>query len=450
MNFGPAVVAHRLAELLPEYPSVALAVAVSGGADSAALLHALASLGREQPALRLRALHVDHGLQAAAADLRAAAQAVARDCSLPFDVLEVRVSGSDVHGIEAAARSARYDALRAALARGEALLTAHHREDQAETVLLQLLRGAGLRGAAAMPAAVPFGDGRLVRPLLDVARDDLLAYAAQHRLSWCEDPMNADSHYDRAYLRHEVWPRIVARWPAAARTLARSARHAAEAQSLLDAHAGAALARLEARGVLDVPGLLALDAPLRSAVLRHWLATRGVRPPPAHRLALVERELLRARSTSGPRLAWDGVELRRFGTELHLVPALEALPAQAALTPSAPVELGGLGRLVLRRAIGTGLAAARVALPLAVRPRSGGERLQFDVGGPRRALKDRLREAGVPPWIRERLPVLWDGERVVAVVLPERAWIAADLTASGDEPSYVVEWLDAPPGFRRA
>jgi tRNA(Ile)-lysidine synthase len=141
---------------------------------------------------------------------------------------------------------------------------------------------------------------------------------------------------------------------------------------------------------------------------------------------------------------------RRFGTELHLVPALDSLPAQAALTPSAPVDLGGLGRLVLRRAIGTGLAAARVALPLAVRPRSGGERLQFDVGGPRRALKDRLREAGVPPWIRERLPVLWDGERVVSVVLPERAWIAADLAASADEPSYTVEWLDAPPGFLRA
>jgi tRNA(Ile)-lysidine synthase len=298
-----------------------------------------------------------------------------------------------------------------------------------------------------MPAATPFGAGRLLRPLLDVARTDLLQYAASHGLEWCEDPMNADVRYDRAYLRHELWPQVATRWPAAGRTLARAAQHAAEAQALLDEYAAEDLARLGHRGALDVAGLLALTPGRRSAVLRYWFATRGVRSPPAHRLALVERELLRASSTSGPRLAWDDVELRRFGAELHLVPALDALPAHSALTADKALPLGALGCLVLRSAVGRGFAAGRVSLPLAVRPRSGGERIQLAAAAPRRPLKDLLREGGIPPWVRERLPVLWDGDRVVGVALPGSAWIAADLVALPDEASYFVEWWDAPAGF---
>jgi tRNA(Ile)-lysidine synthase len=449
VNFEPAVVAGRLAALAPAFPSVELAVAVSGGADSAALTHALAALAGDQPRLRLRALHVDHGLQDAADELRAAAVAVAARCAVPLQILAVRVESIESNGVEAAARHARYAALAAELRDGEFLLTAHHREDQAETLLLQLLRGAGLKGAAAMPASAPLGRGRLLRPLLDVARADLLAYAAHHRLPWTDDPMNADPRYDRAYLRQAVWPRLVARWPAAARTLSRAAGHAADAQALLDDHAQEDVERLSRGDALDVAGLLALAQARRSAVLRRWLSSRGVRSPPAHRLALVERELLRARSTTGPRLAWDGIELRRFGAELHLVPALDELPRQAALSADAPVSLGTLGRLVLRRTSGVGLSAQRVATPLAVRPRSGGERLRLAVDGPRRALKDCLRESGVPPWVRERLPVLWDGERLVAVALPDGAWIDASAVATADEPSYAIDWLDAPPGFTR-
>lgn len=447
MPFGPEGLAARLSSLVPGFPSCALAVAASGGADSAALLHALATLARTHPALAVRALHVDHGLQPAAAPLRAAALAVAAAAGVPATVLRVSVAPDDPHGLEAAARAARYAALARALAPGESLLTAHHREDQAETVLLQLLRGGGLPGLAAMPAVAGLGDAKLVRPLLDVGRAELVDYARAQELPWVEDPMNADPRYDRAWLRRELWPPLTARWPAAATTLARAARHAQEAQSLIDEVADQDLATLVRAGALDVAGLLALVPARRNAALRRWLRVAGVRPPPARRLARLEPELLRSAGPNGPRLAWDGVELRRFDGRLHLVRPLPDLPAHAALGPDRPAALGTLGRLTLRPVVGAGLAAARTALPLDVRPRRGGECLRLATGGARRAVKDLLREARVPPWLRERLPLLWDGDRLVAVAHPGGAWIAAEARAAAGEPGHLPEWESSPPGL---
>lgn len=475
MNFGPDALATRLAALAaesaippirdPTAEPLQLAVALSGGADSAALLHAAAALprsgdggvapGGDRTGVRvrtLRAIHVDHGLQSAAGALRDAAERLAAACRVPLDVLAVRVA-VDGASLEAAARDARYAALGAALAPGEWLLTAHHVEDQAETLLLQLLRGAGLRGLAAMPGRAPLGAGWIVRPLLDVPRAALVACARDAGLAWHDDPMNADPRFDRAYLRSEIWPRLVARWPAAATTIARTAGHVATAQRLLDAQSDADLARVERGAALHVPSLLELPDERRAAAVRRWLVARhGRRLPPARRLALVDRELLRARGANGPRLAWDGVELRRYGEELRLVEPLPELPPHAALWPDVPLDLGPLGCLILERCAAAGadpaVAVARVHAPLSVRPRSGGERLRLSRGSGRRPLKDLLREARVPPWLRERVAVLRDGQRVVAVVLPDRAWVDADVAAVAGEPAYRIAWRDAPPTLR--
>lgn len=440
--------ATRFAGLLPAYPHVALAVGVSGGADSAALLHACAALARVEPALRLRAIHVNHGLQAAAAGLQAAATALAGREGVPLRVLRLALSPRAGDSPEAAAREARYAAVAAALEPDESFVTAQHLEDQAETVLLQLLRGAGMPGLAAMPALAALGAGRLVRPLLDVPRAELAARTAAHALPVHDDPMNADRRYERAYLRHEIWPLLVARWPAAARTLARGAGHLAEAQALSDAHAAADVAACARADALDVERLLALEPSRRNAALRRWLAARGLRVPPAHRLRLVERELLRARCGTGPRMAWDGGELRRYGGELHAFAPLAPLPSGAALGGREPLRLPGLGQLVLVPTLGEGLAQARVPLPLAVRARSGGERLAVAGTTGRRALKDLLREARVPPWARERLVVLWSAERAVAAVLPDRTWVADDVAARPGEPGWRLEWRDAPSALR--
>ena len=449
MKFSPAVLHGHLAPLIGDTEPVMLVIALSGGADSAALADAAATLARTERRLGVRALHVDHGLGAGAAPLRGAAIALADALGLPLRILAVEVDPAAPGGLEAAARAARYGALEAALAPAECLLTAHHLEDQAETLLLQLLRGAGLRGLAAMPSAAPFGSGRLLRPLLGVPRATLRAYAQARGLAHHEDPMNADPRFDRAYLRHELWPRLTHRWPQAALTVARSASHIAAAQRLLDEHSAELIAALEAGPALSVEALLALPAGRRGELLRAWLARQGLSAPPARRQARIEAELLRARGAGLPRMAWAGAELRTFAGFLYAFAPLERLrlagralpgPGEAALPLG---ELGALGRLEVSATTGAGLKWPAPGAPYTITARTGGERLRLRPDAPRRALKDLLREARLPPWARERA-ILIEGSTLAAVVLPHATWIAAEHAAGPGEAGVGLLWRGAP------
>jgi tRNA(Ile)-lysidine synthase len=451
LAFGAAELGRRLAPLIGAQDEAALVVALSGGADSAALLAAAAELAAAPlaapgPRLRLRAIYVDHGL-AAAAPLAAAAAAAAAQLAVPLVALPVRVATGRGESVEAAARTARYAALAAALAPGECLLTAHHREDQAETLLLQLVRGAGLPGLAAMPAAARLGHGWLLRPLLDVPRAALRAYAASRGLPWHEDPMNADPRYDRAYLRTALWPLIAARWPAAATTLARSAGHLASAQRLLDEASADYLRSLERGPALSIAGLRQLAPERRAEVLRYWLRSRRLPVPPARRLALLEEEVFGARGDGAPRLAWPGVELRRFDGRLYAFAPLPPLPVAAGTRlpgPPAALDLGALGRIVARWRRGPSTLDVTDTLGLTVGSRRGGEKLRLEPRGPSRPLKDWLREARVPPWTRARAVLVREGAALVAVVLPHATLVEASRRALPDAPGLALEWQDAP------
>ena len=233
MPFSTAVLRDTLRNSVPAQ-AVGLVVAVSGGEDSACLLAALAQLAGSLAPLTLRAVHVDHGLQPAAAALAGAARDQCARWRLPLTILRVQVDCPAGSSLEEAARDARYAALAADLGPGECLLTAHHREDQAETLLLQALRGAGLKGLCAMPALRAFGAGWHLRPLLDAARVDLREFGAANGGGAMPDPMNDAARFDRVYLRTEVWPLLERRWPGAATALTRAAAHLADAQALLD------------------------------------------------------------------------------------------------------------------------------------------------------------------------------------------------------------------------
>lgn len=291
-EFGPDVLARELAPWLA-HGATTVVVALSGGADSAALLAAAAALAAREPRLRLRALHVNHGLEGAQ-PLAAAARAAAAALEVPLTVLSIQLDVATGESLEAAARDARHAAFASALAPGELLLTAHHREDQAETLLLQLLRGAGPRGLAAMPLDAPLGAGRLLRPLLDVPRAALRRYLATTALVWHDDPMNADPAFDRNYLRGVVWPLLAARWPAAATTLSRSAAHLAAAQQLLDASSATLYEGMCQGAALLIEPLRRLPAAQRRELLRYWLHTRGLPLPSTRRLLGFQREIGRA------------------------------------------------------------------------------------------------------------------------------------------------------------
>jgi tRNA(Ile)-lysidine synthase len=409
-------IAARLAAVLPEFPAVSLCVAFSGGLDSTVLLAALAALPEVRP--RLRALHVDHGLQESSAVWAQHCCGVARALEVPLEVLTMRARRPRGASLEALARGWRYRLLAGHLRAGEVLLTAHHADDQLETVLLQLLRGAGLPGIAAMPVVAPFAHGRIVRPLLDIERAEIDSWARARRLTWIEDDSNADERLDRNYLRRRIVPLLRARWPGATRAVARTARHAAEGQELLNLLARADVARAADGAALRVAILRALDAPRRRNALRYWIASCGYPLPDTRRLHELAGTVLQARPDANPRVTWNGVTAQRHAERLTLSRTSARIvlePLEWPLLAERSLELpAGIGRLELAPAALGPIDLAAMPPALTVRLRRGGERLRPLRAGPMRTLKSLLQAAHVPLAERERLPLLFDGARLIA------------------------------------
>ncbi|MGB7757741.1 MAG: tRNA lysidine(34) synthetase TilS [Salinisphaera sp.] len=415
----------KLAGLLSEPPGgvSGLVVAYSGGRDSTALLHALACMNHP---LALRAVHVCHHLESAAADW---ALHCARYCALldvPHARLDVSVDPTD-GGLESAARDARYAALVADLAPGEVLVTAHHAEDQAETFLLQALRGAGVAGLAGMPRLASFGPGRIWRPWLAVPRAEILAYAGTHGLDWVEDDSNRDPRRARGHLRNRVWPALLEQWPAAAETLARSAAWAGQANEAITTLAGVDLEAVRGAGdTLRIEGLAALSPARRAEVVRRWLSETDRDRPDHRHLAEIER-LLGAREHAGPRVAFADTEVRRFDARLFAMARLpEPPPAGTEFVWHEGGHMllpAGCGELSLSVE-----GAGRIPPGLSVAFARPGERLRR--GDDRaEAVSEYLRRMRVPPWIRARMPRIRVGDTLLA--LPGR-W----------EHPRIADWFD--------
>jgi tRNA(Ile)-lysidine synthase len=419
-------------------------VAYSGGVDSHVLLHALGCL-RHELACGVAAVHINHGLQTVAAAWDEHCHAVCAALDVPCVRLRVDARAAAGESREAAARAARYAALRDWLPRGDCLLTAQHQDDQAETVLLQLLRGSGVQGLAAMPRRARFGGGELLRPLLDCSHQALVDYAVANRLEWVDDPSNRDVSLDRNFLRHETLPALRRRWPSLAATLSRSARHCAEAARMLRDLAGEDLARIAGASpdTLPVSGLLALAPPRRSNLLRHWLAGRGAGIPSEAVLARIGCDILAGRADAEACVRWGAWELRRYRDGIHLLAQRPRRdhPGAIAWCPEAALELPGAGG-VLSACRGTGKGVRATALEgggaVSVRWRRGGERCRPAGRRQHRALKKLFQEHGIPPWERGRIPLVYVGEELAAVA---DLWVCEPFGAGPDEPGYAIHWF---------
>ncbi|WP_445571398.1 tRNA lysidine(34) synthetase TilS [Pseudomonas sp. E102] len=388
-------------------------IAFSGGLDSTVLLHLLVSLAKSQVLPPLGAIHVHHGLQAVAEAWPEHCRRVCETLGVPLQVISVEVRPGA--SVERAARDARYTAFIAATQNNEVLLTAQHRDDQAETLLFRLLRGAGARGLSAMPKQRPLGQGHLLRPLLDVSRAELEAYASRHGLSWVEDPSNDDHRYARNFLRQRVFPVLAEQWPQASLTLARSAAHLSEAQGLLDELAQIDLACALTPNAFDWLGLRSLEmtsfralSPARQRnALSHWLAPVTRLPDSDH---WVGWDSLRdARDDGHPvwRLA-DG-EIHRTGGRIWWLSDHWLQPVSGPVEwpcVDQPLALPGNGRVSLRGEAPPG--------PLCVRYRRGGEVMELPGRG-HRDLKRLLNENSVPAFVRGRLPLLYRGEQLLGL-----------------------------------
>ncbi len=407
---------RRLIQLLgaelAKLPPGPLVVALSGGLDSTVLLHGLAQLApaRERG---LRAIHVDHGLHEESAQWALRCAATCADSDVPLTTIRAEVERGSGFGMEASARRARFSALQAELGEGEIVAFAHHRDDQAETVLLKLLRGSGPEGLAAMRIQRRFGGFLAWRPLLSLPQPVLRAYAEHHGLNWVNDPSNANTLIDRNFLRIDVLPRLRKRWAEADASIVQSASWIQAAADFIEAESEQALARVQGldpntlryRDWLDLP-----DA-LRDPVLRRWLRSLELPEPTQYQVAELARQLAEAGEDKMPCIRWPGAELRRYRDLLYAQQPLR-LPMtdwQYAWNGT-PLSLpAATGTLCLVDSAGQCEPLANGEC-LQVRFRRGGEGLRLAAGAYRRDLRDLFQEAGIPPWERGRIPMVFNGE----------------------------------------
>jgi tRNA(Ile)-lysidine synthase len=418
MGFDPGTLRTTL-ETLPA--TRRYVIGYSGGLDSHVLLQALSRLREDGGVPELLAVHVDHGLQADAADWARHCERVCAGLDVSFAAVAVDAGPETGEAPEAAARRARYAALRALMRPDDILLTAHHRGDQAETVLLQLLRGAGPAGLAAMPVLAAFTPGWHARPLLGVGREALRRYAEHEGLTWIEDPSNTDPRFDRNYLRHGVMPRLRERWPSAEQTLARAARHQAQIAALLREFGVEDLERVRGSrdDSLSVSRLLGLSESRRANTLREWFRRRRMPPPSEAQLERLVSDVLEARDDAEPLLRLDQLELRRYRDDLYALAPLSPHDPGRVIDwdGRSPLTLDPPGcRIDAADLRGLGLDPERLEGPLTVRFRRGGERCRPSDSSETRELKKLFQEIGMPPWERDRVPLIYSGERLVAVI----------------------------------
>lgn len=411
-----------LDDTLSRFPQVRrLVLGFSGGLDSTVLLFVLRQLQREY-GYQLAAVHVHHGLSPNADAWVAHVESVCAAWAIPLCVQRVEVA--QTASVEAAARQARRQALAAQMTAGDALLLAQHQNDQAETVLFRLMRGAGVKGLGAMQATSTLTRNDddafpLWRPLLSVSRAQLESFAIQQGLSWIEDESNTDTRFSRNFLRQDIVPSLQTHWPSVAPVLAATALRMQEANQLLDELAGElATLCVDEQQRLHISALQKLSPPRQRLVLRYWLQQSGFRLPDEVVLAQILEHMLSARADAAPCVTWQGGEVRRYQDHLYALSPREDdfLEWQAEWDMQAPLRLPD-GRWL------TVAGGNEDLFRVQVRFRQGGEHLHRH--GMTQELKKLLQSQSVPPWERRRLPLLFKDDelvRVVGTALCSAAW----------------------------
>lgn len=434
------ILAAKLAAKLEAYQSRRrLLVAYSGGADSHALLHALVQLAPAQPIV---ALHVNHGLSPNADDWQLHCQRQAQALGVEFVSERVRVVNEGL-GIEGAARQARYSVFARHVDEDDLLLMAHHADDQIETFFLRTMRGAGVRGLGGMPETRAIGHGMLLRPWLEQSRQSLREYAQAQQLTWIEDESNSDLQYDRNYLREQLLPILEARWPHARQSIVRSMSWCGEADAVADELAEidyfACYPHAERVGYsMSFHYLTGLSRARVRNVLRLWMTKCGVPLPGYSRLDVIIDQLLSARIDASPQVGWGGWQCRRYQSRLYLIPEMADCHSDTRLVihPSETLSLDCFGELSFVLVSGQGFRVNE-AQPLEVRFDYAGVRCRPQGRAHSQQLKKLFQEHQVPPWLRERTPLIYQGDALLAV---GDWWICDEAVIDCDEMGYLPMW----------
>lgn len=385
-----------------------LCVAYSGGIDSHVLLHALLHLND----YKVRAVHVNHELSPNANDWESHCQRVCQQLAIPFKSFHLQIQKKPQHSLEAIAREARYNCLREELKSDEVLLTAHNADDQAETFLLQLMRGSGIDGLAAMPEKKPFGDNELVRPLLTIDRKMIEAYATQQQLQWIEDESNNELQFDRNYLRHRIMPLLKKRWPSALKTINRSAAHCADAKNSIEAITITDFNSVIDKNRINLITLKSLSLPRQRQVLRYCIKNHGFSLPSQQQLNVLFKTVVHSRFDASPCFNWKNQQVRRYRHRLYLTTpsTIDYRKITQQWNGEDRLSIEGIGTLELSQT----LNRLSLRFPCQIRFRRGGERIKF--AGHSRTLKQLFQQWQIPPWERDRIPLLYHEGILIAVI----------------------------------
>jgi len=454
-------VSELIHRLVNTHKITELCVAYSGGIDSHVLLKSVALLSTNlsqqnhpQPILlqskhfqlKVRAIHINHGLSDDADSWQQHCKKICESLGIEFNTINVNVVINSGESPEAVAREARYDAFRSVLRTHECLLTAHHQDDQAETLLLQLLRGSGPQGLASMPEIARITKGYIARPLLSVSREQICEFAQLHKLSWVEDGSNQELSYNRNYLRQSVIPLLKKRWPAFSKTVSRSAQLCAQAQQLIEkeAQAGLQVALLGQQKIaqqnLSVSALNAMDEIVRTNVIRYWIKKRQLPMPTRAGMQQIITSVLNASKGAMPLVTWSGCEIRRYQDQLF---AMQPLPKHASnlqipwdLTSSIKSDV--FGQLSVRRTSGKGIKySVTSSKNLKIAFRQGGETYCEYTKVGTRPVKKLFQELAIPPWLRDRIPLIYDDKHLIAIA---DIVVCAHYKASSQESAIEVIW----------
>lgn len=393
-----------------------IVVAYSGGLDSHVLLDAACLLRQQSPGLTLRAVHINHGINPSADKWQQHCEQVCAELQVPITSVRVSVPDTSRSSLEAEARKVRYRAIADCTDAEEWALLAQHQDDQLETFLLQLKRGAGPKGLAAMAKHFERHNRRFLRPLLECSQQSLRGYAAEHRLQWVEDDSNQDQRFERNFLRHQVLPVLTERWPELAKTVSRSAQLCAEQEQLLDEVVAEKL-ELAAQGqVLKIPALLQLSATWQRALLRGWIGARQAPLPTSAQLTEVQKSLY-ADSDTQAVIEWQGWQCRRYQDQLFLIPKPCEINPEDVVWQGQNRLLTPWGNLYLSYQACDEACAIKVNrdLPIVISFRGSSQSLKISGSRPTKALKQWFKEWKIPPWQRNQVLRLSNGDQLVAV-----------------------------------
>ena len=391
-------------------------VAYSGGLDSSVLLHRLVN---DTQGFDIKAIHINHGLSQNANAWEQHCQAICEILNVELTIKKINIEKSKGQSLEAVARETRYQAFSTVMGSNDCLLTAHHQDDQAETLLLQLLRGAGLDGLSAMPALTSFSNGYLYRPLLETPRSELLSYAKENKLHWMEDESNDDTDIDRNYIRHQIMPQLKNRWPSAEKTLSRSASHCASAKRLLTVLAKQDY--LDCQGsqanTLSINKLSKFERERQDNVLRFWLKQLKLSMPSTIKLAHLHQNVLAAKQDAMPLLTWPGVEIRRYRDDLYAMPPLPDFDTSTTLQWQTEYALTLPANLGILRKEAVFDNQENIPEQVTVRFRQGGERVPLKGNQGHQALNVYFQSVGIPPWERSRVPLIFHQDQLISLGL---------------------------------